>query len=125
MTRIRQFLSNYRVAILAWILIIILIYAGLYYSLDRSAIALAVLIVGVLGHAFAAMIVWIGFLPLVGPMIAHVLSLPFLWLLNGIGYVASIIAIKRGYSKDVLNYRVITITLLFGITFGYVLGKLV
>jgi hypothetical protein len=125
MTRIRQFLSNYRVAILAWVLIIILIYAGLYYSLDRSAIALAVLIVGVLGHAFAAMIVWIGFLPLVGPMIAHVLSLPFLWLLNGIGYVASIIAIKRGYSKDVLNYRVITITLLFGITFGYVLGKLV
>jgi hypothetical protein len=58
-------------------------------------------------------------------MIAHVLSLPFLWLINGVGYVASIIAIKRGYSKDVLNYRVITITLLFGITFGYVLGKLV
>jgi hypothetical protein len=125
MTRIGQFLSNYRTAILAWVLIIILIYAGLYYSIDKSAVALAVLIVGVLGHAFAALIAWIGFLPLVGPMIAHVLSLPFLWLLNGVGYVASIIAIKRGYSKDVLNYRVITITLLFGITFGYVLGKLV
>jgi hypothetical protein len=125
MTRIRLFLSNYRTAILAWVLIIILIYAGLYYSIDKSAVALAVLIVGVLGHAFAALIAWIGFLPLVGPMIAHVLSLPFLWLLNGVGYVASIIAIKRGYSKDVLNYRVITITLLFGITFGYVLGKLV
>ncbi|MGA3244175.1 MAG: hypothetical protein ABSE41_06150 [Bacteroidota bacterium] len=125
MTRIRQFLSNYRVALLAWILIIILIYAGLYYSIDKNAVALAVLIVGVLGHAFAALIAWIGFLPFVGPMIAHVLSLPFLWLINGVGYVASIIAIKRGYSKDVLNYRVITITLLFGITFGYVLGKLV
>jgi hypothetical protein len=125
MSRIRQFLSNYRTAILAWVLIIILIYAGLYYSIDKSAVALAVLLVGVLGHAFAALIAWIGFLPLVGPMIAQVLSLPFLWLLNGVGYVASIIAIKRGYSKDVLNYRVITITLLFGITFGYVLGKLV
>jgi hypothetical protein len=125
MTRIRQFLSNYRVALLAWILIIILIYAGLYYSIDKNAVALAVLIVGVRGHAFAALIAWIGFLPFVGPMIAHVLSLPFLWLINGVGYVASIIAIKRGYSKDVLNYRVITITLLFGITFGYVLGKLV
>jgi hypothetical protein len=125
MTRIRQFLSNYRTAIAAWVLIILLIYAGLYYGVDKSAVALAVLIVGVLGHAFAALIAWIGFLPLVGPMIAQVLSLPFLWLLNGVGYVASIIAIKRGYSKDVLNYRVITITLLFGITFGYVLGKLV
>ena len=125
MTRIRQFLSNYRVALLAWILIIVLIYAGLYYSIDKNAVAIAVLIVGVLGHAFAALIAWIGFVPLVGPMIAHVLSLPFLWLINGIGYVASIIAIKRGYSKDVLKHRVITVTLLFGITLGYVLGKLV
>ena len=125
MSKIRQFLINYRVALLAWILIIILIYAGLYYSIDKNAVALAVLTVGVLGHAFAALIAWIGFLPLVGPMIAHVLSLPFLWLINGIGYVASIIAIKRGYSKDVLNHRVITITLLFGITLGYVLGKLI
>ena len=125
MTRIRQFLSNYRTAILAWVIIILLIYAGLYYSIDKNALALAVLLVGVLGHAFAALIAWIGFVPLVGPMIAHVLSLPFLWMLNGVGYVASIIAIKRGYSKDVLNYRVITITLLFGITLGYVLGKLV
>ena len=125
MSKIRQFLINYRVALLAWILIIILIYAGLYYSIDKNAVALAVLTVGVLGHAFAALIAWIGFLPLVGPMIAHVLSLPFLWLINGVGYVASIIAIKRGYSKDVLNYRVITITLLFGITLGYVLGKLI
>lgn len=83
------------------------------------------MVVGVLGHAFAALIAWIGFVPLVGPMIAHVLSLPFLWLLNGIGYVASIIAIKRGYTKDVLSHRVITMTLLLGIMFGYVLGKLV
>ena len=125
MTRIKQFLSNYRTAILAWVIIILVIYAGLYYSIDKSAVALAVLIIGVLGHAFAALLAWIGFLPIVGPMIAHVLSLPFLWMINGVGYVASIIAIKRGYSKDVLSYRVITITLLFGITLGYVLGKLI
>jgi hypothetical protein len=35
------------------------------------------------------------------------------------------IAIKRGYSKDVLNYRVITVALLIGITIGYILGKLI
>jgi hypothetical protein len=56
-------------------------------------------------------------------MVAHVLSLPFIWLLNGVGYLVSVVAIRRGYSKDVLNYRIITVTLLFGITFGYVLGK--
>jgi hypothetical protein len=125
MSKIKQFLTNYRVAILAWLLIVLLIEAGLYYRVDKSVVALAVLIVGVVGQAFAAMVVWIGFVPLIGPMVAHVLSLPFLWLLNGVGYLVSIIAIRRGYSKDVLNYRIITVTLLFGITFGYVLGKLV
>ncbi len=125
MTRIKQFLSNYRVALLAWVTIAAVIYGGLYYRVDNSVVALAVLIIGVLGHAFGALIAWIALFPLFGPMVAHILSLPFIWLLNGVGYVASIIAIKRGYSKDVLNYRIITVTLLFGITFGYVLGKLI
>jgi hypothetical protein len=125
MSKVKQFLTDYRVAIFAWLLIGLVIEAGLYYRVDKSVVALVVLFVGVMGHAFAALVVWIGFVPLVGPMVAHVLSLPFLWLLNGIGYLVSIAAIRRGYSKDVLNYRVITVTLMFGITFGYVLGKLI
>lgn len=125
MNKIRQFLGNYRVAIVAWLLIIALIEAGYYFRVDKSVVALAVLLVGVLGQAFAALVAWIGLIPLVGPMVAHVLSLPFIWLLNGVGYLISIVAIRRGYSKDVLNYRIITIALLFGITFGYILGKLV
>jgi len=32
MNKIRQFISNYRVAILAWLLIFLLVEAGLYYS---------------------------------------------------------------------------------------------
>jgi len=125
MNKIRQFLGNYRVAIVAWLLIIALINAGYYFRVDKSVVALAVILVGVLGQAFAALVAWIGLIPLVGPMVAHVLSLPFIWLLNGVGYLISIVAIRRGYSKDVLNYRIITIALLFGVTFGYVLGKLV
>lgn len=124
MIRIRQFLRNYRVAISAWLLILVLIYAGLYYRIDNSVVALSVLVVGVLGQAFGALVAWIGFVPLIGPMVAHVLSLPFIWLLNGVGYLVSVVAMRRGYSKDVLNYRIITITLLFGITLGYVLGKI-
>lgn len=125
MNKIRQFLGNYRVAIIAWLLIIALINAGYYFRVDKSVVALAVLLVGVLGQAFAALVAWVGLMPLVGPTVAHVLSLPFIWLLNGVGYLISIVAIRRGYSKDVLNYRIITIALLFGITFGCVLGKLV
>lgn len=125
MSRVTLFFSNYRNALIAWLTIAVLILLGLHLGIDKSVLAFAVVLIGIVGQAFAAAIAWIGLIPLVGPMIAHVLALPFIWLLNGIGYLVSFIAIKRGYSKDVLNYRVITIILLVGITIGYILGKLV
>lgn len=125
MSRITHFFSNYRNALIAWLTIAVLILFGLRFGIDKSIIGFVVILVGIVGQAFAALIAWIGLIPLVGPMVAHVLSLPFIWILNGIGYLVSIIAIKRGYSKDVINYRVITIALLVGITIGYILGKVI
>lgn len=125
MNKLKQFFSNYRNAIIAWIVIVVLIELGLHLSINKSIVAFVVVLVGILGQAFGALIVWIGLIPIVGPIAAHVLSLPFIWLLNGVGYLVSVIAIKRGYSKDVLNYRIMTVTLLVGITLGYILGKLV
>lgn len=125
MTKIRQFFSNYRNALLAWAAIAVLVVIGLEFDVDNTVIGFVVVIVGLIGQAFAALLAWIGLVPLIGPLIAKVLSLPFFWLLNGIGYLASVIAIKRGYSKDVVNYRVLTITLLIGVTIGYILGKVI
>lgn len=125
MNKFTQFLNNYRNAIIAWLVIAVLIELGLYLGVDKDIITFVVVLVGLIGHAFGALVVWIGLVPIVGPFVAQILSLPFIWILNGIGYLASIIAIKRGYSKDVLNYRVITVTLLIGITIGYILGKFI
>ena len=122
--KLKPFLKTYWTAILAWVVIIVGVEIGLYYGFDEGILTLVALIVGFLGQAFAALIAWIGLLPLVGPIAAKVLSLPFIWLLNGIGYLVTIVAIKRGYPKEVLNYRVLTITLLVGITIGYILGKI-
>jgi len=125
MTRFAQFISNYRNAILAWVAIVAVIVVGFEAGIDKTVIGLVAVTVGLLGEAFAALMAWIALVPLVGPLIAKVLALPFFWLLNGIGYLASIVAIKQGYAKDVVNYRVLTITLLIGVTIGYILGKLV
>lgn len=125
MNKLKQFFSNYRNAIIAWIIIVVVIELGLYLSINTSIVAFLVVLVGILGQAFGALIAWIGLIPIVGPIAAHVLSLPFIWLLNGVGYLVSAVAIKRGYSKDVLNYRIATVILLVGITLGYILGKLV
>jgi hypothetical protein len=84
-----------------------------------------VILVGIIGQAFVALVALIGLIPLVGPLIAQVLSFPFIWILNGIGYLVSIVAIKRGYSKDVINYRMATVTLIVGIIIGYILGKFI
>jgi len=125
MGRLKAFYIKYKYALIAWFIMVILGVVGYYFGIDKHVIGGAVILVGLIGQAFAALIVWISFTPIVGPIIAKVLSLPFIWLINGIGYLASIIAIKRGYSKDVLNYRVITVALLIGITIGYILGKLI
>jgi hypothetical protein len=125
MTRFTQFFSNYRSAIVAWGIIAAVIILGFELGIDKTVIGFSVLIVGLLGEAFAALTAWIALVPIVGPLIAKVLALPFFWLLNGVGYMASIVAIKQGYAKDVVNYRVLTITLLIGVTIGYILGKLI
>ena len=125
MTKFSQFLSNYRNAIIAWIIIAVLVFVGIELGVDRPVIGFVVIIVGLLGEAFAALVAWIGLIPLVGPIIAKVLALPFFWILNGVGYLGSFVAIKRGYSKDVVNYRILTITLLVGVTIGYILGKVI
>jgi len=125
MGKLKTFVIKYKYALIAWVLMGILTVLGFQLGIDKHVVGGVVILVGLIGQAFAALLVWISFTPFVGPIIAKVLALPFIWLINGIGYLASIIAIKRGYSKDVLNYRVITVTLLIGITIGYILGKLI
>jgi hypothetical protein len=121
----KEFFSSYENAIFAWFIIVGAILLGIHFSIDRRVIAATVLLIGIAGHAFAALVAWIGLVPLVGPLIAQVLSLPFIWILNGIGYLVSLVAIKRGYSKDVINYRMATATLIVGIIIGYIIGKFI
>lgn len=103
---------------------ILLIIIGLFLGIDEALIGIVVVFVGLLGQAFASLIAWIALIPIVGPIVAKVLALPFFWILNGIGYFASIVAIRRGYSREVINYRILTVVLLIGVTVGYILGKL-
>ena len=82
-------------------------------------------VVGLITNAFAWLLGIVALVPLIGPLIVKILSIGFIWLLNGVGYLVSFIAIKRGYSQDVLTYRGLTIAVIIGIVIGYVLGKLI
>jgi hypothetical protein len=91
---------------------------------DQHVVAGGVLLFGLLSSAFAWLVGVVGLVPFVGPPIVKVLAIPIIWLLNALGYLISFIAIKRGYSQDVLTYRGLTIAVIVGIVVGYILGKL-
>jgi len=120
-----DFLRAFRKTIVIWILIIAFVLLGIYFGVPKKILGGVIITVGWVTGAFAGLMTMIALLPLVGPIIVSVLSLPVLWLLNGLGYFVSIVAIKKGYSKEVVNSRVLTVVLLVGIVIGYVLSKLI
>jgi hypothetical protein len=115
---------NWKVMVPLWMAIGVLVWLGLLFNVDRSVIAASVVAVGLLTNAFAWLLGVITLVPLIGPIIVKVLSIGFIWLLNAVGYLVSYIAIRRGYSKDVLTYRGLTVAVIIGIVIGFVLGKL-
>jgi hypothetical protein len=103
-------------------LLVILVMVALHFGVDRKAIAGGAVVYGILTSALTWLVGVIGLIPIIGPLIVKILSVGVIWLLNAVGYLVSYIAIKRGYSKDVLTYRGLTIALITGIVIGYVIG---
>ncbi|TKJ38585.1 hypothetical protein CEE37_12545 [candidate division LCP-89 bacterium B3_LCP] len=110
--------------LLIWAIIFAMVALGIYFGVDKKVIGVSVTVFGVLTNAFAGLMTLIAFVPFIGPLIIKVVALPIFWVFNGIGYFLSVFAIKRGYAKEVMNYRVLTMVFLFGIIVGFVLGSI-
>lgn len=108
-----------------WGIIAAFVWLGIHFGIDKHIIASAVFLIGLLSNAFAWMLGILAVIPFIGPLLVKALSLGFIWLLNAVGYLVSFVAIRRGYSKDVLTYRGVTVALIVGIVIGYIIGKLV
>lgn len=105
--------------------LVLLIIVGLlayYYHWDTKTTTVGALLVGFYSGLVGWLLSIITLVPIIGPILVKILTMSFIWLLNAVGYLVSYIAIKRGYSKDVISYRGVTIALLVGIVIGYVLG---
>ncbi len=117
--------KNGKIMVPVWLAIGALVWLGLYFNIDHRVIAGGVVVIGVLSNAFAWLVGIVVLVPIIGPLIVKVLSIGFIWLLNAIGYLVALVAIRRGYSKDVLTYRGLTVALIIGIVIGYIIGRLV
>ena len=122
---IKDFILAFWKTIAVWIIIGVFVTVALHYEIDKSVIGVVVVIFGLITQAFVGLVSIVALVPFIGPIVAKLLALPIFWMINALGYFASIVAIKKGYSKDILNYRVLTIVLLIGIVMGYIIGKLV
>ena len=123
--KLGQFIKSNPKTILTLWGIGISVYLMLTFDLDVRAITIITLLLGFITNVFVGLTTLVGLVPIIGPLIVKVFTIPFFWLLNGMGYFTSAYAIKKGYGRDIMSHRLITITLLTGIVLGYILGHLI
>ena len=120
-----SFFKVYRKQFLGWILTAIVISGALYYGIDKKIIVLTAFIIGVFTELFVGVVALLAAIPLIGPMIIKIVSIPIFWILNALGTLVSGIAIKKGYATELAKGRIMTLALLIGMIIGYIIGNLI
>jgi len=118
-------LLSYRKKIVIWMMAGCLIFAASYYGIDKKLIVFTAFIIGVFTEIFAGIGILIAAIPVVGPMIIKIVSIPIFWILNALGTLVSGIAIKKGYATELAKGRIMTLALLIGMIIGYIIGNLI
>ena len=98
---------------------------ALYYGIDKKIIVLAAFIIGVFTELFVGVLALIAAIPIIGPMIIKIVSIPIFWVLNALGTLVSGIAIKKGYATELARGRIMTLALLIGMIIGYIIGNII
>ena len=120
-----SFFKNYKFHILLWILIGVSVVVALQYGVDEKIVVFTTLILGIFTQVFAGLGALIAMIPIIGPILIKVVTIPFFWMINALGHGVSIVAIKKGYTNELVKSRVLTIALLIGIVLGYIMGNLI
>ena len=117
--------TSYKHKILTWIAIAGILFLAFYFGIDKNILLFIVFIIGVVTEIFAGLGALIATIPIIGPMVIKVISIPFFLILNALGTLISGIAIKKGYKAEFAKGRIITLALLIGIIIGYIIGNIV
>ena len=121
----KKFYKRYRFHLVLWLVIALGIIVSLQYGVDQKIVVLSTVILGVFTQVFAGLGAAIAMVPIIGPFLVKLVTIPFFWLINALGHGVSIVAIKKGYSKELVKSRVLTVAILVGIIIGYRMGNLI
>ncbi len=108
-----------------WAGIGLVIIISLILGIDEKIIVFITILLGVFTQAFVGLGGLIAAVPFIGPIIIKVLTIPFFWLINALGYFVGAVAIKKGYTSEFTKTRILTLALLIGIIIGYMLGHII
>lgn len=117
-------IKHYKFHIFLWILIGLAVAVALQYGVDEKIVVFSTLVLGIFTQVFAGLGALIAMIPIIGPILIKVVTIPFFWMINAMGHGVSIVAIKKGYTNELVKSRVLTIALLIGIVLGYIMGNL-
>jgi|TARA_Y100001936_G_C15901909_1_gene573704 hypothetical protein len=121
----KSVLFYYRYKIIIWIFVTLIISTAIIYGIDKKLIVFTAFIFGVFTEIFAGLGVIVAAIPLIGPMIIKIVSVPVFWILNALGTLVSGIAIKKGYATELARGRIMTLALLIGMVIGYIIGNII
>ena len=95
------------------------------YGIDKKLIVFSAFIISVFTEAFVGFSALIAAVPIVGPMIIKIVTIPVFWVFNAMGTLVSGLAIKKGYATELARGRILTLALLIGMIIGYIIGNLI
>lgn len=119
-----DYYRQHKLLIFIFLLSILLIYLSFRFGINKPVTALVVILFGIFTQLFSEMLAIIALVPIAGPIIVKVISIPVIILLNGIGYIVTFFAFKKGYKMEVAKSKLFTTALLIGVMIGYLLGKI-
>jgi len=121
----KNLLKIYFKKIFFWIFLSTVFVFSIQYGIDKKLIVFITFVISVFTEAFVGLSVFIAAIPIVGPMIIKIVTIPVFWVFNAMGTLVSGLAIKKGYATEFAKGRILTLALLIGMIIGYILGNLI
>ena len=121
----KSLFNLYYKKIILWILLTTAFIFSTNYGIDKKIIVFIAFVISVFTEVFVGLSALIATIPVVGPMIIKIVTIPVFWIFNAMGTLVSGLAIKKGYATELARGRVLTLALLVGTILGYIIGNLV
>ncbi|MCK4523567.1 hypothetical protein KAU15_01450, partial [candidate division WOR-3 bacterium] len=122
--KMKTFIRAYKKIFLYFLIIIFFVWIAFLLHIDKRIIGFSVVIVGFITQLFMQIMGLIALIPVIGPLIVKIVTLPFIIIVNFIGYIVTLFAFKKGYKVEVAKSKMFTSALLIGIVIGFIVGKL-